>query len=224
MKVLELFSGTRSVGKICDELGWESVSVDLLLPADHQCDIMDFDYKQYPKDTFDIVWASPPCHTFSKIQDSWIGRKNKHGEVISMETILQRIDKEGLPLLRKTQEIIKYFDPKYYLIENPGTSKMKNYLDLPNYVVDYCMYSDWGYRKRTRIWTNIEGFQAKTCDKNCGNMIGTLHKKNLANTDRKKRAAEDLGESVCNISREESYRIPPELIRDLFIEIISNDM
>ena len=223
MKVLELFSGTKSVGKICDELGWESISVDLLLPATHQCDIMDFDYKQYPKDTFDIVHASPPCHTFSKIQDSWIGRKQK-GQIVTMDTILQRIDKEGLPLLRKTQEIIKYFDPKYYLIENPGTSKMKNYLDLPNYVVDYCMYSDWGYRKRTRIWTNIQGFQAKTCDKNCGNMIGTLHKKNLANTDRKKRAAEDLGESVCNISREDAYRIPPELIRDLFTEIISNDM
>ena len=221
MKVLELFSGTRSVGKICDELGWETISVDMVLPADHQCDIMDFDYKQYPKDTFDIVWASPPCHTFSKIQDSWIGRKQK-GEIVTMDTILKRIDKEGLPLLRKTQEIINYFDPKYYLIENPGTSKMKNYLDLPNYVVDYCMYSDWGYRKRTRIWTNLEGFQAKTCDKKCGNMIGTLHKKNLANTDRKKRAAEELGETVCNISREDAYRIPPELIRDLFTEIISN--
>ena len=42
MKVLELFSGTRSVGKICDELGWETISVDMVLPATHQCDIMDF--------------------------------------------------------------------------------------------------------------------------------------------------------------------------------------
>ena len=25
----------------------------MLLPADHQVDIMDFDYKQYPKDEFD---------------------------------------------------------------------------------------------------------------------------------------------------------------------------
>lgn len=223
MKVLELFSGTRSIGKICDELGWESISVDMILPATHQCDIMDFDYKQYPKDTFDIIWASPPCHTFSKIQDSWIGRKQK-GETVTMNTILKRIDKEGLPLLRKTQEIINYFDPKYYLIENPATSKMKNYLDLPNYVVDYCMYSDWGYRKRTRIWTNLEGFQAKTCDKKCGNMIGSLHKKNLANTKRRKEAAtlQNISTSEC-ISREDAYRIPPELIRDLFTEIISNE-
>ena len=35
MRVLELFSGTGSVGKCCKELGWDVVSVDLLLPADH---------------------------------------------------------------------------------------------------------------------------------------------------------------------------------------------
>ncbi len=49
MRVLELFSGTKSVGKCCDELGWESISVDLELPADHKVDIMDFNYKQNPK-------------------------------------------------------------------------------------------------------------------------------------------------------------------------------
>jgi hypothetical protein len=219
MKVLELFSGTRSVGKICDELGWESISVDLELPAHHECDIMDFDYKQYPKDTFDVIWASPPCHTFSKIQDSWIGRKNGKGEVVSKETISQRIEKEGLPLLQKTQEIINYFSPQFYFIENPATSKMKDYLDLPNYVVDYCMYTDWGYRKSTRIWTNLQGFQGKRCDKNCGNMIGKLHRKNLANSGQNRKVLELSGE-YCRISREDAYRIPPELIRDLFTTLI----
>ena len=33
MSVLELFSGTRSVGKVCDEIGFKSVSVDLILDA-----------------------------------------------------------------------------------------------------------------------------------------------------------------------------------------------
>ena len=39
MNVLELFSGTRSVGKVCDQLDWKSVSVDMILPATHQCDV-----------------------------------------------------------------------------------------------------------------------------------------------------------------------------------------
>ena len=75
MKVLELFSGTRSVGTCCDALGWDSVSVDMILPADHQVDIMKFDYKQYPKDYFDIVWASPPCTEYSSLKKCWFGCK-----------------------------------------------------------------------------------------------------------------------------------------------------
>ena len=84
IKVLELFSGTGSVGKCCKELGWDVVSVDMILPADHKVDIMDFDYKQYPKDYFDIVWASPPCTNYSKLQDSWLGRMRK-GEIYTKE-------------------------------------------------------------------------------------------------------------------------------------------
>jgi len=68
MRVLELFSGTGSVGKVCKKLEWDVVSVDMILPADHRIDIMEFDYKQYPKDHFDIVWASPPCTNYSLLK------------------------------------------------------------------------------------------------------------------------------------------------------------
>ena len=47
MKVLELFSGTGSVGKVCKQLDYEVVSVDMILPADHQVDIMEFDCKYW---------------------------------------------------------------------------------------------------------------------------------------------------------------------------------
>lgn len=174
MSVLELFSGTRSVGKVCDELGFKSVSVDLILDADHKVDIMEFDYTQYDKDAFDIIWASPPCTAYSNLQNSWLGRE-RNGKLFTKE-IMEENRKEADKLVLKTLEIIKYFNPSLWFIENPQTGQLKNreYMkDLPYYDVDYCMYSDWGYKKRTRIWTNKEYFDAKLCDGKgtCGNMI-----------------------------------------------------
>ena len=219
IKVLELFSGTGSVGKVCDQLGWESVSVDLLLPADHQVDIMDFDYKQYPKDTFDIVWGSPPCTNYSKLQDGWIGRMRK-GEIYTKE-IQEKEMLEDDKLVLKTLEIINYFNPEYWFIENPASSRMKDrpfMKNINNYIVDYCMYSDWGYRKRTCIWTNKEDWVGLKCNGNCGNMVGKLHKTNLGNTERIKRAnIENVNKhSVANLH--DRYRVPENLILSLFLE------
>ena len=175
VKVLELFSGTGSVGKCCKQLGWDVVSVDLLLPADHEVDIMDFDYKQYPKDEFDIVWASPPCTFYSTLQNCWLGIKKKDGITLTKE-LLEEQRKESDKLILKTLEIIEYFKPELWFMENPqkGTLKDREVVkDLNYYDVSYCMYSDWGYEKRTRIWTNKKEWDNLICDKSgaCGNMI-----------------------------------------------------
>jgi len=175
MNVLELFSGTGSVGKVCNQLGWNVISVDLELPATHQCDIMDFDYKQYPKDYFSIVWGSPPCTYYSHLQNCWIGRKKKDGILYTKE-ILEKNMNEADKLVLKTFEIIDYFKPELWCVENPQTGNLKHreiMKDIPFYDVDYCMYSDWGYKKRTRIWTNKINWDNKLCDGSgaCGNMI-----------------------------------------------------
>jgi len=211
MKVLELFSGTRSIGKCCDKLGWESVSVDLILPADHKVDIMDFDYKQYDKDEFDIIWASPPCTEYSKLQDAWLNRMRK-GTLYTKENQEKNM-KEADKLVLKSLEIINYFNPTYWFIENPlGKLKDRPFMkDLTMYKVDYCMYSDWGYRKRTCIWTNKLDFEPLLCNKNCGNMVGNLHKTNLGNTERKKRV-NGIGQT-----QQERYRVPEDLIFSLFL-------
>ncbi len=187
MRVLELFSGTRSIGKCCDAIGWESVSVDLILPADHQVDIMEFDYKQYPKDYFDVVWASPPCTNYSRLMSCWYGRKRKDGTIYTKERHMKDQD-EADKLVLKSLEIIKYFNPHYWFLENPQTGNLKNreiMKGIPFYDVDYCRYSDWGYRKRTRIWTNRTDFTPLLCDGSgsCGNMVeGTKqHSKILGN-------------------------------------------
>mgnify|MGYP003121338750 CR=1 FL=1 len=244
MRVLELFSGTGSVKKVCDKLQWESVSVDMILPADHQVDIMEFDYKQYPKDYFDIVWASPPCTNYSALKKCWYGRKLKDGTIYSKEQ--NDIDQnEADKLVLKSFEIIEYFNPKLWFLENPQTGNLKNreiMKDKPFYDVDYCMYSDWGYKKRTRIWTNKKEFNNKLCDGSgsCGNMIEIedgkrhLHKTNCGNTEKIKAVRQHiksldngyemidgknqpkdlkfLGKGTNRIDR---YRVPEQLIMDL---------
>ena len=63
MLILEVFSGTGSVGKVAKELGHEVVSLDMDMKADIKTDIVDWDYKSsYQPGHFDVVWASPPLH------------------------------------------------------------------------------------------------------------------------------------------------------------------
>ena len=66
MKVLELFAGSRSVGKACEELGYEVYSSDIndFQGIDYVTDIRDFDIDKVPF-VPDIIWASPPCTYFS---------------------------------------------------------------------------------------------------------------------------------------------------------------
>tara|TARA_R110000764_G_scaffold5211_2_gene20886 strand:- start:1097 stop:1810 length:714 start_codon:yes stop_codon:yes gene_type:complete len=237
MRVLELFSGTGSIRKLCDKIGFESISVDMILPANHQIDIMDFDYKQYPKDYFDIVWASPPCVEYSRLQECFINRMRKG--VLYTREIQQEEMKKADKLVEKALEIIKYFNPEYYFIENPQSGRLKErdiMKGIPFYDVDYCMYSDWGYKKRTRIWTNKENWKNLLCDKNCGNMkdgkhiarIGTSKtilddgKMIRVNTAKLRIKYKDyinqnikLNKDTTQLSR---YRIPEDLIFSLFLE------
>jgi site-specific DNA-cytosine methylase len=234
MRVLELFSGTGSVGKVCEELGYEVISLDLK-NADINTNILDWDYTIFPIGHFDIIWASPPCDTFSKLRKCWYGRKLKcHNEVFSKELELKDREEIGVPILRKTEEIIEYFQPSLWFIENPQTGAMKDYIDKPYYDVDYCKYSDWGYKKPTRIWTNKKDFIPLICDGNCGNMKDGRHKVNMGYS----RAVKDgnkiilikskiLREKYKNYpnilqsikgggnSRNERYRIPEKLIKSL---------
>jgi len=66
-KLLELFSGTQSVGKVAKEVGWQVVNVDnsSKYKPDLGVDIMQLNDKQLPEGYFDFVWASCPCEKFS---------------------------------------------------------------------------------------------------------------------------------------------------------------
>jgi hypothetical protein len=151
MKVLELFAGSRSIGKVADRLTFEVYSSDIeqFGGIDYVVDILDFDVTKIPFKP-DIIWASCPCTAFSvaaigknwtKVGDDYIP-KNPRAEF-------------GLKLVQKTLEIIEHFNPTYFFIENPRgmLRKMPIIADLPRQGVTYCQYGDTRM-KPTDIWTN----------------------------------------------------------------------
>ena len=194
-KLLELFSGTGSVGKVAKELGFEVVSLDLK-NADINIDILQFDYKIYPVGYFDVIWSSPPCAEYSKANTTGI-RKIEYANQIVLKTI----------------DIIRYLKPTYYVIENPQTGLLKEQIfmqDLPFKDIDYCKYG-LQYRKRTRLWNNIENWKPKAlCNKDCGNMNGNKH---IAQAQRLTK--NDDGTISKNFLQTELYIIPEQLIKSI---------
>jgi len=237
MRLLEIFSGTHSIGKVAEPLGYEVISLDRDMPATIKVDIMDWDYTIYEPGYFDIITSSPVCLFWSKLRCCHYGReiKSHPGKIFNKELAQQDIDMFGKPMVDKVREIINYFKPKYWWIENPQTGRMKDYItDLPYYDVDYCMYTDWGYKKRTRFWTNIEDFDAKFCDKQCPGFKDGKHTLSIGNKTQYKKPDGKIVHTASKVTRDEAalkgwekmkykgsitqhqkYRIPPKLIKNL---------
>jgi len=232
MNHLELFSGTHSFGKVSHKLGYNVVSLDRDLSG--KCpytsyvsethikeDIMTWDYKTYPPNHFKLITASPVCLWWSALRRTWIGRKCKSihpTETITQEVLQEDIDNFGKPMVDKIREIIDYFNPEYYIIENPQTGLMKSYItDLPFYDVDYCKYSNWGYQKRTRFWTNIKAFEPKKCKKDCENIriTDTNQRTHLDNMSCSKVVMLENGKTLnCNSAKlREKYRDNANIVR-----------
>ena len=125
MNLLELFSGTKSVGTIAKSLGFNVISLDLK-NADINTDILEWDYKQFDRNRFDFIWSSPPCTEYSVAKTRGI-RNIEFANSIVLKTI----------------EIIKYFNPKYFVIENPQTGLLENQEFMDEFEfkdVDYCKH------------------------------------------------------------------------------------
>ena len=68
MRMLELFSGTNSVGKAFSQMGWEVISLDIDPKFNPTIcvDIRDFDPATFPPYHFDFIHASPVCTHYSR--------------------------------------------------------------------------------------------------------------------------------------------------------------
>lgn len=157
MKVLELFAGTRSIGKAFEAHGHEVYSIEWDKKFENinlYADILTVTAQDII-DNFgrpDVIWASPDCTTFSVAAISHHRRKNPEtGNLDPISEYAKFCDKVDQHVL----SLIEDLNPTYYFIENPrgGMRKMTWMQGLPRYTVTYCQYGDTRM-KPTDIWTN----------------------------------------------------------------------
>lgn len=157
MKILELFAGTRSIGKAFEARGHEVYSVEWdkdFENIDLYKDIGQLTAEEVLKNFGhpDVIWASPDCTTFSVMAISYHRRKNpKTGSLDPITEYAQFCDNVDRHVLALIQEL----KPAFWFIENPrgGMRKMEWMQGLPRYTVTYCKYGETRM-KPTDIWTN----------------------------------------------------------------------
>lgn len=87
-----------------------------------------------PKDTYGII-ANPVCLEFSTARSNGKARNPE----------------EGMKLVKECQRIISECNPVFWVIENPATGALRNYLGKPQFV-----YQPWEFgspwTKKTALW------------------------------------------------------------------------
>ena len=189
MRLLELFSGTGSIGRAFEAEGWEVISLDIHPPATIITNIMDWDYQKYPPGHFDFIWASPPCTEYSIART----KAKRPRDFDSADAIVAR-----------TLKIIEYFEPLLWLLESPATGYLKTrpiMAGLPSQDVTYCRYG-YAYKKPTRLWGLFPFALRPICTHQdpCHNVVNGRHTS----------VAQRRGHTLADL-----YSIPPELCRQI---------
>lgn len=165
MKVLELFAGTRSIGKAFERAGHEVYSIEW----DKNFEDIDWHEdigKISAQDIIerfgrpDVIWASPDCTSYSLAAISHHRRKEEDGNLAPITEYAKFCDTVNAHVI----DLIKELNPIYYFIENPrgGLCKMRFMQGIPKHLVTYCQYG-YPYMKPTHIFTNHPNPQFKHC-------------------------------------------------------------
>jgi hypothetical protein len=173
-------------------------------------DLMDWNYKELPPNYFVYIHASPPCTHYS----------------CARTTAKTPRDLEGSnALVARTLEIIEYFNPRFYTIENPQSGLLKNQpmmQGLKYNDVDYCKYG-YRYRKRTRFWNNFseEWKPQLLCGYHspCDNLIFQPNSKITRHKEHAQRGHTVKNEFKIRHSQHELYSIPINLVHEILVLI-----
>lgn len=197
LNVVELFAGSKSFSKVAKQRGYETFTIDNEIDHDPDLckDILLVNKSDLPKDVF-ILWASPPCTTFSLA-----GRSNNYTNFMpnNLNAAL------GLAFVFKTLEIIEEVKPKYWFIENPmGYLRKFPFMEkLQRKTVWYCQYGD-NRAKPTDVWSNLSKWIPKKCK----------NENPYCEHDRAPRGSK-TGTQALNNAFERSM-IPEQLFNDIF--------
>ena len=151
MRVLELFSGTGSVGREAQKRGFLVHSIDIAGDPTERADLLTWDPTTLPF-VPDFLWASPPCVSWSRAAQ----RRHRTWDDLTPRTEVAVV---GEKLVLRTLELIRHFlalNPRLrWCIENPRgmLRRFPPMAALPMVEVYYCQYGR-PYQKATHIWTN----------------------------------------------------------------------
>jgi hypothetical protein len=167
--LLELFSGTGSIGRAFRAKGWEIISIDIDPKTDCTIcmDVRDLTPAQLPAHP-DLIWASPVCTHFSRARTTAKTPRDLEWADSLVQAVLDIAAKLRVPAF----------------FENPESGLLKHRRiveEIPYQILDYCMYHDeraaHNATKRTASWCHgVNWTPARPlCKKDCGHCTGGRH-------------------------------------------------
>ena len=146
MFIISLFDYSGGWSRPYRENGFAIIQVDIK----HGLDILTWDYKSIPKNEVYGILAAVPCTDFSLSGAAWFKMKDGDGRTA-----------KSIELVKKTLEIINYFSPKFWVVENPMSRIHKLNPELGSikckfHPYEFAQYDpkpiDSQYQKTTWLW------------------------------------------------------------------------
>jgi hypothetical protein len=197
--LLELFCGTKSIGRAFEAAGWEVFSVDLdpARNASWTGDVRAFNPALLPRRP-DLIWASPVCTHYSICRQRAKAPRDLDWADSLVLSALRIQAACGCPML----------------MENPATGMLKDrpfMRDVGFVPVDYWKWWSPGFphrcRKRTAIFRVGADYEPSRplCKHDCGFCEGRRHVEAIGNSTAQRQIRD----------RDDMYRIPPLLCQDI---------